>query len=87
MTTYQPGNYKISVTVTMPAETARQLGAPEQAQFNGATATRTFGPVDTWVEKKATGKQLAARFVASCMAEHRKAKYRISSFNITPDAS
>lgn len=85
-TTYQPGNYTISATVSMSAETARQLGAPEQAQYNGATATRTFGPVEIRVVKKTKGDQLAARFVASCLAEQPKAKYTISSFKIEPDA-
>lgn len=82
MATYKPGNYTISATVTMPAETARKMGAPERAQYSGDKATRTFGPVETRVQSATKGDQLAARFVAFCLAEQPGAKYTISSFTI-----
>ena len=87
MTTYQPGNYTISATATMPAKVARQLHAPERNQYSGDTATVTFGPMPIRAQKKTTGDKLAAGFVKWCMAEHPKAKYTIRSFNIKPDAS
>ena len=86
-TTYQPGNYTISVTATMPAKVARQLYAPERFEYSGDTATVTFGPMPIRAQKKTTGKDLAAGFVKFCMAEQPKAKYTITSFNINPDAS
>ena len=55
MTTCKPGNYTISATVTMPAQTARQLGAPEKARYSGASATRTFGPVEIRVQRPEKG--------------------------------
>lgn len=84
MTIYQPGTYTISATVTMPAQVARKLGAPEKARYSGDTATRTFGPVEIRVPKKSDGGQLAARFVASCLAEHPRTNYTIGNFNIKP---
>ncbi|MCQ8831794.1 hypothetical protein [Streptomyces malaysiensis] len=87
MTTYQPGNYKISVTATMPAKVARQMYRPERFQYSGDTATVTFGPMPIRAVKKETDKSLAANFLRFCMAEQPKAKYTIQSINITPDVS
>ncbi|WP_458089427.1 hypothetical protein [Streptomyces malaysiensis] len=87
MTTYQPGNYKITVTATMPAKVARQLYAPERNQYSGDTATVKFGPMPIRAVKKETDKSLAAHFLQFCMAEHPKAKYKIQSIVIKPDAS
>jgi hypothetical protein len=86
-TTYEPGNYTISVVAKMPAKVARQLYAPEKNQYSGDTATVTFGPMPIRAQKKTTGKDLAAGFVRWCLAEQPKAKYTITSFNIKPDAS
>lgn len=84
MTTYQPGTYMISATVSMPAHVARKLGAPERARYSGDKATRTFGPVEHRVQRAEKGDQLAARFAAFCLAEQPGAKYTITSFDIKP---
>ncbi|MGW7688864.1 hypothetical protein ACWGMA_08210 [Streptomyces asiaticus] len=86
-TTYQPGNYTISVVAKMPAKVARQLHAPERFQYDGDTATVTFGPMPIRAQKKTTGKDLAAGFVKFCMDEVKGAKYTITDFDIEPDAS
>ncbi|MFJ4637569.1 hypothetical protein ACIP69_18335 [Streptomyces hygroscopicus] len=85
MATYQPGNYLITVVATLPAKTARQLHNPERFQYSGDVATVTFGPMPIRAQKPTTGKDLAARFVKFCMAEHPKAKYTITDFTIKPD--
>lgn len=87
MTTYKPGNYKISVTAKMPAKVARQLYRPERFQYDGDVATVKFGPVPIRNQKKTTGKDLAAGFVKFCMEEQPGAKYTITDFDIKPDAS
>ncbi|WP_275558535.1 hypothetical protein [Streptomyces sp. 5-6(2022)] len=86
-TTYQPGNYTISVTATMPAKVARQLYAPERNQYDGNVATVKFGPMPIRAPKPTTGDKLAAGIVKICMAEQPGAKYTITDWKITPDAS
>ncbi|WP_445520470.1 hypothetical protein [Streptomyces sp. NEAU-174] len=86
-TTYQPGNYVISVVATMPAKVARQLHAPERFQYDGDVATVKFGPVPIRAVKKETDKSLAAGFLRFCMEEQPGAKYKIQSIDIKPDAS
>lgn len=87
MATYQPGNYTISVTATMPAKVARQLHAPERNQYSGDVATVKFGPMPIRAQKKTSGDKLAAGFLRFCMAEQPGAKYTITDFTIEPDAS
>ncbi|WP_438479222.1 hypothetical protein [Streptomyces asiaticus] len=86
-TTYEPGNYVISVTATMPATVARQLYAPERFQYDGNVATVKFGPMPIRAPKKATGRDMAAGFVRFCMEEQPGAKYTITDFTVKPDAS
>ncbi|MBI0296297.1 hypothetical protein JBE04_17960 [Streptomyces sp. PRKS01-29] len=85
-TTYQPGNYTITVTAKMPAEVARQLYAPERFQYDGDVATVVFGPMPIRAVKKETGRDMAAGFVRFCMEEQPGAKYTITDFTIKPDA-
>ncbi|MFD8088667.1 hypothetical protein [Streptomyces malaysiensis] len=87
MTTYQPGNYKITVTATMPAKVARQLYAPERNQYSGDTATVKFGPMPIRAVKKETDKSLAAHFLRFCLEEQPGAKYKIQSIVVEHDAN
>lgn len=82
----EPGWYVCAVTVTMPADFARELGAPECATYHAnGMATRTFGDgLQTFLSEPTKDDEFASRHVRNLQSGLEAVPHSVDSYRITP---
>jgi hypothetical protein len=83
--TLKPGWYASTITVTMPADSARELAHPEIATYHGdGTATRTFlGGMQALVEEPVPAADFARRLVLGLMPALEAVSFSVDRFAFT----
>ncbi|MFE4671100.1 hypothetical protein [Streptomyces sp. NPDC056723] len=86
-TVYEPGNHTAVIEIEMPADIARQLYAPDRANFleDGESATRVFGPLSIRSDRARTHDEFAIDFALMVRPELEGRRFTVKHFSVESD--
>lgn len=84
-TVYEPGAYSAVIELKLPADIARELGAPDHAIFlEDGNAIRVFGPIPLRTDKARTHDEFARHFALMDRPELEGREFTIRHFSVEP---